>query len=168
MIGIYFFGLLLKFSFRFFKIEDEEILNLKNELEAFRKRTCSKASFSASLCCFESIDTKNGVEFDENNVQFVAFINTSLASFNAVLANISRKKIPSFDSSLSKMFRPYLDGKSSVCMLYHVSNASIKKGLENIKHVVPANKDQPSNGAKRKVLENITNFNSKRVNFLRN
>lgn len=93
---------------------------------------------------------------DKENHDETKFINSSLSGLNTVLGQTAKKQHASFDTMLAKLFKPYLTGTSKTCMLYHVSSTSIKKGLENIKNVVPSNLE----GTKRKAnnpLQNITN-----------
>lgn len=90
----------------------------------------------------------------KENSKETQFINSSLTSLNSVLTSISQENIPSYSSKLSKMFKPYLKANSKTCMLYHVSNAGLKKGLENIKDAVPSNK---ANQYIRKALSDVTN-----------
>lgn len=160
-------------SYDQFKVRIDNVLKLRSKKSTDQNLTSSRShliiefSFEGSSAKLAFVDLA-GWENPHNKLDLkeTSFINSSLASFNSVLANISQRKIPSFDSSLSKIFKPYLDGKSSVCMLYHVNNSAIKKGLENIKNVVPANKEQISIGLKRECLQDVTN--SKRFNNIRN
>lgn len=107
----------------------------------------------ASLAFFDLAGWESAIGKDINETKF---INSSLTSLNTVFEKISQQQPPSFDSSLSKVFKPYLTGSGKCCMLYHVSNNGIKKGLDNIKNVVASKK-----GANRKLpLKNITNIRS--------
>lgn len=95
----------------------------------------------------------------KENMNETKFINASLTSLNTALEQISKKMIPSFCTPLTRIFKPYLSGSAKTCMLYHVSNAGVKKGLENIKNVVASNKANP---LKRRIpLVDITNTNKK-------
>lgn len=76
------------------------------------------------------------------DMQETIFINNTLMDFNNVLASVAGNKCVTCTTSLSKFFKPYITGNGYVCMLYHVAAASIKKGLENIKNVVPSTKEE--------------------------
>lgn len=83
------------------------------------------------------------------------FINASLSSLNNALTCISKKKRKTFDSPITKWLKPYLEDARCI-MMYHVQKLALKKGLENIKGVVPT-----SETSKRKaVFDDITNKRS--------
>lgn len=91
----------------------------------------------------------------KENVKETQFINSTLTSLNTAMEQIANKKPVSFDSNLAKAFKPYLMGTGKTCMLYHLSRAGAKKGLENIKNVIASSK---SNQSQRKIpLMDITN-----------
>lgn len=102
----------------------------------------TKISF-VDLAGWES--PKNKLDIDETK-----FINSSLSSLNTALEKIATGFTPSFDTALTKAFKPYLRGSSKICMLYHVSSVSVIDGLKNIKNVVAANKTKTP-------FQNITN-----------
>lgn len=101
------------------------------------------------LAGWESLDNKD-------DIQETRFINSTLSRLNTVFQQISQQQVPSFDTNLSKMFKPFLTKSGKCCMLYHVSNIGIKKGLENIKNVVASNKGVKHH---KPALKDVTNIN---------
>lgn len=132
-----------------FKDLVDNVLKLRSQKSTDQNMTSSRSHLVFEFSVDESaakmavIDLA-GWENPHNKVDMkeTSFINASLTSFNMVLTNISKKQIPSYDSTLSKIFRPYFINDSEICMFYHVSYSAIKKGLENIKNVVIANKER--------------------------
>lgn len=125
----------------------EKVLKIRNQKRTNQNATSSRSHlvfyFSIEnspadmafidLAGFESPDLKE-------NINETKFINKSLFGLNMVLENITRGILPSYDSDLSKIFRPYLTKGSKTCLLYHISNISAKKGLEYIKNVAASSK----------------------------
>lgn len=142
-----------------------QILKLRTQKSTDENATSSRSHL---LISFE--DGKNGkLAFidlagwespnGKENINETKFINASLTSLNTALEHITKKMTPSFCTPLAKMFRPYLSQSAKTCMLYHVSSAGAKKGLENIKNVVASNKAIPLKG--RNSLMDITNIHKK-------
>lgn len=78
---------------------------------------------------------------DKPDIEETKFINSTLTELNGILANIAKNKILFFKSKLSKLFKPYLcTTDSKIIMFYHISNATAKKGIENIKDIVASAK----------------------------
>lgn len=78
----------------------------------------------------------------KENVEETKFINSTLTELNTALLKVSKNMVPTFNTPLLKLLKPYFSGASKTMMLYHVSNTAIKKGLENIKDVVGSNKTE--------------------------
>lgn len=112
--------------------------------------TVSSSLYFIDLAGWESPDNKTHPEQTK-------FINSSLSSLNTVFEKISKNEQPSYDSKLSKLFKPLVASK--VCMLYHVSKKDMKKGFENIKNIVSSNKTL----LKRKAFADLTNDVTKRM-----
>lgn len=113
-----------------------------------------------SLANFAFIDLA-GAESpkDKENVDETKFINSTLSDLNRVLENIAKNNVVTFANNTSmKTLKPFLTGNAKVMMLYHVSNGSIKKGLEVIKKVVASNR-----GIKRPNENRIPNVVAKQV-----
>lgn len=91
---------------------------------------------------------------NKTDIKETKFINASLTSLNTALEKIATNYTPSYDTELTKAFKPLLRG--SICMLYHVSNNGVIDGLKNIKNIVASNKGKQQFHLKTP-LQNITN-----------
>lgn len=84
---------------------------------------------------------------DKENMDETKFINSTLSHLNHVMLNLSRNRIPDYGANeLTKLLKPYLQKAAHTLMLYHLSQKTIKTGLEYIKDIVPTRKDEKRNG----------------------
>lgn len=75
----------------------------------------------------------------KENIRETQFINSSLNEINQLLLKVRRDQVVSNGSyPLTNFLNPYLKKSAKTIMLYHVLNGSVKKGLENIKDIVPS------------------------------
>ncbi|XP_055307418.1 protein claret segregational-like [Sitodiplosis mosellana] len=146
-----------------------------NKVKAIRtqKSTNQNATSSRSHIMFRfNVETKPEITlalvdlagwespYGKDDMQETIFINSTLMDFNKILASVAGNKCVTSTTLLSQMFKPYLTGNSVVCMFYHVAANALKKGLENIKDVVPSAKgDKMSTGTiKREPLRDLSNL----------
>lgn len=143
-----------------------KVLKVRSQKKTNQNNTSSRSHLIFKLS-FED-NTRGQIAFidlagwenpDQKNINETKFINSSLTSLNTLMANIAQKKVVTFDSKLTKLLKPYFTAqKKCICILmYHVSNTGIKKGLENIKNVIPSAQIKTMT-LKRKPLEPIENL----------
>lgn len=134
-------------SYADFKVLLTKILMLRAQKPTDQNPTSSRSHLFINI---ELTNNKSNLTFidlagwedpkTKLNIEETKFINSSLTSLNTALEKIATGYVPSFDSALCKAFKPYLNGSTEVCMLYHVSGAAIFDGLKNVKNIVASNK----------------------------
>lgn len=132
------------------KETDQNLTSSRSHLFIFVEDKSGTVFTCVDLAGWEDPKTKTDSQLVETK-----FINASLSGLNTALEKIATNNLPSFDSALTKAFKPVLKGPTKICMLYHVSNAGVIVGLKNIKNIVASNKATESK--RRSPLENIKN-----------
>lgn len=106
---------------------------------------CSNSQAEMGFIDLAGWEDPKGKDIDETK-----FINNTLSQLNTVLFHISNNQLATFKTPLLKQMKPYFSESAETLMLYHVSHADAKKGIENIKDVVANFK-----GEKRKLSSNV-------------
>lgn len=95
-------------------------------------------------------ETANGKE----NIGETKHINSTTSDINNILMHLSRGEVANFNgNTMTKFLKPYLQPPNKSLMLYHVTEQSIRKGLELIKDFTPS-----TSVAKRPLKEVSTDF----------